>query len=109
MFQTSDGSGYEMLETGTATATTTETSARSVLWEGTYDPTSLALTSWGGRILDPSTDGNLKGYIVTPVKATSDAAGATAITTIPQTDINVSPVLVQNPVWSNSNEYEKSY
>jgi hypothetical protein len=28
---------------------------------------------------------------------------------IPQTDVNVSSVLVQNPVWSSSNEYEKSY
>ena len=28
---------------------------------------------------------------------------------IPQTDINVSPVLVQNPVWSSGIEYEKSY
>lgn len=82
--------------------------------EGTqYDKTMAQITQEGGtfpeiyqdmKVLMTQSKGNARSGIQAKMKTEPYL-----YMPIPQTDINVSPVLVQNPVWSNSNEYEKSY
>jgi hypothetical protein len=78
-----------------------------------YDKTMAQITQEGGSFPNIYTDmkvlmtqamGNAKSGIQAKMKTEPYL-----YMPIPQTDVNVSSVLVQNPVWSSSNEYEKSY